>query len=136
MTWDFRTQGLSTIRHPLSYHRDRLLEQRVPPIASLFRTDPGGMAQAAGLVVVRQKPPTAKGMVFILLEDETGRIQVAVPPPAFERLKAVLRHGALWVRGKLEHGGAARTDDAAVYRSILVQEARPLEELLGGPVFS
>lgn len=137
VTWDFRTQGLSPIRHPLSSHRQRLLEQRVPPIASLFTATPGRIAQAAGLVVVRQKPPTAKGMVFILLEDETGRIQVAVPPPAFERLQAVLRHGALWVRGKLEHGGASRLEDGtSVYRSLMVQEARPLEEVLGGPVFS
>jgi len=135
VAWDFRTQGFSTLRHPLGWHRDRLEELGIAPIGRLFSLPPGRLVTTAGIVVVRQKPPTAKGMVFLLLEDETDRIQAAVPPPAFERLQAVLRQGALWVKGRLEHGGATRREDGSTFRSLLVQEARPLEEVLGCQVF-
>jgi DNA polymerase III alpha subunit len=96
----------------------------------------GLLVRTGGLVVVRQKPPTAKGMVFLMLEDETGRLQAAVTPPVFERLGPVLRHGALWLQGRLESGGAGRTPEgSSSFRSLLVHEAGPLEELLGEPVF-
>ena len=136
VAWDFRTQGFSAAGHPLAWHRRRLEACGVLPVARLFTLPAGGTVTTAGLVVVRQKPPTAKGMVFLLLEDETDRIQAAVTPPVFERLGPTLRHGALWVRGTLEAGGSGpREEGKNAYRSLLVQEAGPLEELLGGALF-
>jgi len=136
LTWDYRTQGFSASGHPLARHRQRLEARGIVSVKGLFLLRPGLQVRTAGLVVLRQKPPTAKGMVFLLLEDETGRLQAAVTPLVFERLGPVLRHGALWLQGSLESGGAAGgREDSPAFRSLLVQQAGPLEELLEGPVF-
>lgn len=131
VTWDYATQNLSTAGHPLSFHREALDALEVMPIGTLKRLplQPPVVKAVAGLVIVRQKPPTARGMVFVMLEDETGRVQVAVAPPVFERFQqVVVRSPALWVRGKLEGSGS--------YRSLMVVEAANLEELLGRSIFT
>jgi error-prone DNA polymerase len=136
MAWDFRLQGFSPQGHPLSAHRERLHLAGVTPVADVFAMPAGQEVRIAGLVMLRQKPPTARGMVFLLLEDESARIQAAVTPPVFRRLEPVLHRGALWLRGRLEAGGAGRGDDEGSFRSLLVQQAGPLEELLEGPIMA
>ena len=63
----------------------------------------------AGLVIARQRPATAKGVVFMLLEDEHGQINLIVPPPAYERFRATVRGEPLLIaRGRYEHNGRNR----------------------------
>ena len=68
----------------------------------------------AGLVTHRQRPPTARGVVFLSLEDETGMVNVICPPPVWERHRRVaVTAPALVVRGRIERTGAAGRAGAA-----------------------
>jgi error-prone DNA polymerase len=72
--------------------------------AGLARAGDGRMVRVAGMVVARQRPATAKGIVFMLLEDEHGTINLIVPPPVVERCRMAVRTaGFVMARGKLEH---------------------------------
>jgi error-prone DNA polymerase len=125
VAWDFATQGLTPRTHPVGLHRAALQRLGVRPIATLFADPAGVQRRVAGLVISLQRPPTAKGMCFLVLEDETGRLPTAITPPVFARLRATLRHGALVVEGRLEEGGPG-------YRSLLVARAWTLASLLSG----
>jgi error-prone DNA polymerase len=78
----------------------------------------------AGLATLRQMPPTAAGVMFIMLEDETGFIQCIVLPEMQEKNRAVFRSAALIVKGRLQGHGA--------WRGLVVQDAWPLENTIGG----
>ncbi|MBS0362083.1 MAG: error-prone DNA polymerase, partial [Proteobacteria bacterium] len=69
---DYRTTGLSLRRHPVSFYRPSLEKRRVVTCAALGKLSNGAKVSVAGLVLVRQRPGTAKGVVFLTLEDETG----------------------------------------------------------------
>ena len=69
---DFRTTSLSLRRHPVAFYRPSLDGRRVVTCATLAGLRNGARASVAGLVLVRQRPGTAKGVVFLTLEDETG----------------------------------------------------------------
>lgn len=112
MKWNIETMDLSPGRHPIAAYRPLLEQQRVRPIAALFRASAGQRLRVGGVVVTFQRPPTANGMTFIVLEDETGRLPVAVAPPLFERCRKTLRAGALVFEGRLQEAGAN-------YRSLL-----------------
>ena len=72
-------------------------------VAQLQRIKAGRRAAVAGLVISAQRPPTAKGMGFIVLEDETGRVQVALPPKLAGTLRPALAESRiLVVGGKVE----------------------------------
>ncbi|MET0268432.1 MAG: error-prone DNA polymerase [Duganella sp.] len=73
---DYRHLGLTLDRHPVSFLRERLLKMRFIPSDVMRGFSNGQLARAAGIVTVRQRPPTAKGVVFITLEDEAGTINV------------------------------------------------------------
>ena len=78
MQADYRMLGLSLKRHPLALLRPELAKFRIEP-ASVLRTFPHGrLARASGLVTHRQRPETAKGTVFVTLEDETGSVNIIV----------------------------------------------------------
>jgi DNA polymerase III alpha subunit len=80
-------------------------------------------------------PPTAKGMMFVMLEDETARMQVAVAPPTFERFRALLSGcSSLLVAGKVE-GTPDGTQGVGHHRSLMVDQVRSLEEALGEKLF-
>jgi error-prone DNA polymerase len=66
---------------------------------SLERLHSGRVVEVAGLVVARQRPETAKGVVFMLLEDERGTVNLVVPPPVYESYRALVR-AAPFVRAK------------------------------------
>jgi error-prone DNA polymerase len=83
--WDFQTQGFTTGPHPVALHRPYLDRLGATPIRDLFEAQPGVRTLTAGVVISRQRPPTAKGMVFVLLEDETGVLPTAITPPLFEK---------------------------------------------------
>lgn len=101
---DFAGTGLTVGPHPLAYFRQRLNQEGVVPAAQLAELPHGTRARIAGAVIVRQRPGTAKGVLFLTLEDETGMAQAVVAPELFrrERSKIVSATGLL-VEGKVLH---------------------------------
>jgi error-prone DNA polymerase len=100
--------GITLDAHPLGLMRDHL-DDEIRSSADLERDDNGATVVVAGFVVARQRPGTANGIVFMLLEDEIGTINLVVPPPVYERCRAAVRAAPL-VRalGRLErHEGTA-----------------------------
>ena len=106
---DYRAQGLTLGRHPLALLRARLLKQRFMPAATLNDYQNGQLARACGIVTVRQRPGTAKGVMFLTLEDETGNVNVIVWPSLVEQQRReVLRAPLLGVYGIWQRDGAVR----------------------------
>ncbi len=107
MLADYRTTGLTARTHPLALLRDRL-PAGVVTSRDLGTLDHGRRVQVGGMVVARQRPGTASGVVFILLEDEFGTINLIVPPPVYERHRLTVRTEPLMLaEGKLERFAAA-----------------------------
>jgi error-prone DNA polymerase len=108
MLTDYRTTSLSVGVHPLE-----LLRPHLPPgtlsSAELREQPDRGKVQFAGLVVARQRPSTANGVVFMLLEDELAQVNLIVLPQVYERFRAVVRsEPLLLVRGRYEHSDRNR----------------------------
>ena len=108
VTWDYRLKGLSEWGvHPVDLVRQQLLSLGATPMA---RLPPHGHVTTAGVVVAKQRPPTAKGFAFYVLEDGPLRIQVVISPALWEQERAALREsGVLVVSGTLEKRGRAWT---------------------------
>ena len=87
---DFRGTGLTTGPHPMRYLREELRGSGVSRAEDLRRIRDGKRVKVAGVVIVRQRPYTAKGIVFLSLEDETGVSNIIVWPELFEK------HRPLW----------------------------------------
>lgn len=126
--WDFETHSLTTGPHPVALRRPDLERLGASTIADLAQQKAGSRVLVGGAVISRQRPPTAKGMCFIILEDETGRVPTAVIPEVYEKFHRVLRAGSLLLEGKLEDGGALSGNR---YRSVLVGRMWPLESACG-----
>jgi error-prone DNA polymerase len=102
MIADYRSTGMSLGPHPLELLRPGL-DQALLRSTDLDRTEDGSEVEIAGLVVARQRPETARGIVFMLLEDERGTVNLVVPPPVYERHRQLVRGDALLrARGRLE----------------------------------
>src|SRR5688572_17958856 len=83
--------GLSLYDHPLVLYRAWLTERRILGSADLEQQSSGQQVKAAGLVIVHQAPPTAKGFHFVTLEDEDGFINVIVRPQIYAKYRMILR---------------------------------------------
>jgi error-prone DNA polymerase len=108
MLSDYRTTSLSVGVHPLE-----LLRQHLPPgtlsTVELRQQPHRATVQFAGLVVARQRPATANGVVFMLLEDEHAQVNLVIAPQVYERFRAVVRsEPLLLVRGRYEHSDRNR----------------------------
>ena len=105
--WDYRASYHSTRGHPLSPLRPLLRSQGLPDARTLQRLPHGSRVSYAGLVICRQQPGTANGVVFMTLEDETGFVNLVLWPDVFSRC-ALLARGELFLgaSGKLQaqHG--------------------------------
>jgi error-prone DNA polymerase len=100
---DYRTGGHSLKAHPLSFFRRQLGELRVSPAAALKEIQPNRLVQVAGLVILRQRPSTARGITFVTLEDETGVVNLIVRQAIWERYYSIARTSSAWIaQGKLE----------------------------------
>jgi len=101
---DYRMTGISLSGHPMSHVRPLLEPNGVRSARDLLRHGRDGERVAtAGLVICRQRPGTAKGFVFLTLEDETGLVNVVVTPQRFERQALLIsRTPLLLVRGVLQ----------------------------------
>ncbi len=85
---DYRTLGLSLKAHPCALLRDALAARRAIKAEALPRLRNGERTRVAGLVLVRQRPGTASGVIFMTLEDESGIANIVVWPKMFERFRA------------------------------------------------
>jgi error-prone DNA polymerase len=101
MVADHEAMGLTTGPHPMALLRDGL--DPALRTAGSLRQGAGGRVSVAGVMVARQRPGTAKGIVFLLVEDETGMVNVVVPADVYERHRIVIRSEPLvQVDGRLE----------------------------------
>jgi error-prone DNA polymerase len=117
---DYRMTGISLAGHPMLHVRDVLAPNGVRSAADLLQHGRDGETVAtAGLVICRQRPGTAKGFVFLTLEDETGLINVIVTPQRFERQALLIsRTPLLLVRGVLQVEQKVVNVRAAQFRAL------------------
>jgi len=103
---DYGSTGLTLRRHPLALLRDTLVRRGVIPNQELWEQPNGRSVTAAGLVITRQRPGTASGVIFVTMEDETGHVNVIVwERVATAQRAALLESRLLQVRGKLQREG-------------------------------
>ncbi|RVT50054.1 error-prone DNA polymerase [Rubrivivax albus] len=106
---DYRATGLTLGTHPVALLRRQLAAFKVLPAAVLADFPAGRLARASGLVTHRQRPETAKGVVFVTLEDETGAVNVIVWPDLVEKQRRpLLAATLLTVYGVWQREGAVR----------------------------
>ena len=100
---DYRGSGMTVGPHPITHLRAHLQKAGVLPAASLDKKSDGDWVKVAGQVIIRQRPPTAKGMCFVTLEDESGFVNVVITPDMYEKNRlTVIMSSALLVSGRLE----------------------------------
>jgi len=112
--------GLSTGDHIMTFFRNWLEERHILDSEGLLSTANGRRVLVAGLVVVHQSPPTAKGHHFITLEDESGMINVIIRPRVYARYRRTWRECRLLiVEGDAQQEGGVT--------SLLARRAKPLQ---------
>ena len=103
---DYATTGLSLKRHPVSIVREQLEEMNIIPSQQFADLAQGQWVKVAGLVLIRQRPGTASGIIFVTLEDEGGIANIIIKPDIYERYRAAARHAQfLEVDGYIERSG-------------------------------
>jgi len=101
---DFRGTGLTIGKHPVAYHRQKLNRLKALRAIDIRELRDGNFVRVAGWVIVRQRPGTAKGFVFLTLEDETGVSNIIVTPQLFDRYRQELvSHPFLLIEGLLQN---------------------------------
>jgi error-prone DNA polymerase len=95
VVFDYAATGLSLRSHPLAFVRGQLTAQRLSTAAQLRDLPHGRLVRTCGIVTMRQQPQTAKGVVFVTLEDETGNINVIVWKSLKEKQRPVLLRARL-----------------------------------------
>jgi len=122
---DYATTGLSIKQHPVGLVREFLAQRRAITAAELQTTPSGKWVGVAGLVICRQRPDTASGVLFVTLEDETGAANLIVRPPVYEKHRAAIRHATLLLaQGRIE------AQDGVIH--LLVHRAEDLSSLMPG----
>ena len=100
---DYQTLRLSLKAHPMSFLRERLTAERVVTCSQLGNVKNGAYVAVAGVVLVRQRPGSAKGVVFMTIEDETGVANTVVWPNALERFrKVVMMARLILIKGQVQ----------------------------------
>jgi error-prone DNA polymerase len=122
---DYRTSGLSLKAHPIQFFREHLNKMRVTPAGELDQTRDGRHLRVAGIVLLRQRPGTAKGITFATIEDETGLANLVIRPQIWERYYAVARRSAAWVAH-----GCLENKEGVIH--LVVNRLEDLSHLLGG----
>jgi error-prone DNA polymerase len=101
---DYRGTGMTVGPHPMSYHRAELKKMGVRCAAELPHLPDGMQVRIAGGVIARQRPGTAKGFVFLSMEDETGIANAIITPQLFEECHVVVVHQQfLLIEGQLQN---------------------------------
>ncbi len=122
LAYDYMTHRAARL-HPMTLYRRALNDMEVRTIATAFRSTVKEIT-IGGIVILRQSPPTAHGVLFVTLEDETGFVQCVVQPEAREQFSQHLRKASLIIRGKVH---AVNN-----WRGIVVTDVRPLTGVIGG----
>jgi error-prone DNA polymerase len=123
---DYRGTGVTVGPHPMALRRADWARLGVIPAAGLARLATGRRVRVAGAVVVRQRPGTAKGFVFLSLEDETGIANAIVHPALFARARVTLVHEPfLLVDGVLQHEDGVVAVRATAVRALAAAAAVP-----------
>ncbi|QDV22371.1 error-prone DNA polymerase [Aureliella helgolandensis] len=128
---DYETTGLSLRAHPVSFVREQLSRLQVTTAAGMKAVEDGEAIRVAGLVLMRQRPSTAKGITFVTLEDETGSMNLVLRQAIWERHYKIARRSNAWlVNGILEnregivHVVVGRIDDLSQQVSGLALRSR------------
>ena len=104
---DYQHSGLSLGAHPVSFLRAALARRRIVPCAEAMDAPDGRTLTAAGIVLVRQMPGSAKGVLFVTIEDETGVANLVIWPMLYDRQgRVVLGARLMAVRGRIQREGA------------------------------
>jgi error-prone DNA polymerase len=117
---DFRGTGLTVGPHPLAQHRAELNARGISPAGALRHLRDGKPVKVVGAVIVRQRPGTAKGFVFLSLEDETGVANIIITPQLFEQDHTVVVHHAF-----LQIKGIVQNQDGVI--SVKAAQIEPFE---------
>lgn len=141
IVFDYAATGLTLRRHPLALLRPRLQRWRLLTALQLQTVPHGRTVRACGIVTVRQRPGTAKGTMFVTLEDETGPVNVIVWPGLIETWRdALLRSQLLAVQGMWQcatgpvppsGGGQGAAPGVPAVRHLVAQRFKDLTPLLG-----
>ena len=123
---DYRTAGLSLRAHPISFYRDQLDDLGITPAEGLLKVKNGVPVRVAGIVLLRQRPGTAKGITFVTLEDETGTINLVVHQHTWDRYYRIARRAPAW----LVHGHVQCTADETPVIHVVVDRLESLSEQL------
>jgi error-prone DNA polymerase len=121
---DYRTTGLSLKGHPMQFFRHELQPLRVALAETLITIPHGRRITVAGIVILRQRPATAKGITFCTLEDETGTFNLVVKPQIWERFGPIVRGSQAWVA----HGVLERKESVI---HVVVDRIEDLSKRLG-----
>jgi error-prone DNA polymerase len=116
---DFRGTGITTGPHPMAYHRAEMKRQGIRTAKELSAFPDGTWVRVAGAVIARQRPGTAKGFVFLSLEDETGIANAIITPQLFAK-----DHGAVVGPSFLLVEGPLQNQDSVI--SVKAERVRPL----------
>ena len=101
---DYSGTGVTVGRHPMAYRREELRQRRILSAEDLQTHRDGAYVRAAGCVIARQRPGTAKGFIFLSMEDETGIMNVIIGPELYEQERVLITRGKfLLVEGKLQN---------------------------------
>ena len=129
VVFDYAAIGLTLRSHPLALLREQLRPMRLQTAAQLREQPDGRLVRACGLVVMRQQPQTAKGVVFVTLEDETGSVNVIVWKSLREKQRSELLHSRLMaVYGVWQRDVASGGE----VRHLIAKRLVNLTALLGG----
>ena len=127
---DYRTLRLSLKAHPLSFLRARIASEGILSCADLKRTRDGARVSVGGVVLVRQRPGSAAGVVFMTIEDETGVANSVIWPKVLERERKVVMgarlvvvHGRIQRHEDIIHVVAERLEDRSDWLRLLDEEA-------------
>ncbi|MGD8794287.1 MAG: error-prone DNA polymerase, partial [Anaerolineae bacterium] len=108
LAWEYELLGLAPGAHVMELYREALRKQGVLTSRELARRRAGARVRVAGWAVVRQRPPTARGMLFVTLEDEEGLANLVVRRDVYDRYRDALRNAPLlWVEGQVQREGEA-----------------------------
>ena len=122
---DFRVSGVTVGPHPMAYYRERLNRMGIRRATDLAGLPHGTWVKTAGSVIARQRPGTAKGFVFLSLEDETGIANAIFTPDMLERNRAVITtERFILIEGRLQHQDNVISVKAFKIRPLSITEAK------------
>ena len=121
---DFRGTGMTVGPHPMAYHRAAMKKQGVRRAVELEKLRNGTPVRVAGSVIARQRPGTAKGFVFLSMEDETGIANAIITPQLFDEHRAMIVHNQfLLIEGTLQNQDNVISVKAKVIRPLDITRA-------------